>query len=279
MVAVLDIPDDDPTTSTRGILRPDQLGRAFSLTRLLPPPDLADVVERHWVVRWDLRDRDPYTSEVITHPCVNVCFEPHGAHIYGVQRPKDVRELSGTGWCVGTKFRPGGFAGFTERSLGDLTDGVFAFAELWGEDGDAVARAGAREDTVEGKLALLCDFLRERRPAPDATADLVRAVVRDMLTAAPGTKVETIAARHAVSPRQLQRLFAERVGVSPKWVLQRYRLHEAAEQLASGERQDWARVAVDLGYFDQSHFIRDFTAYVGQSPARYAEACAALAAA
>jgi AraC-like DNA-binding protein len=71
----------------------------------------------------------------------------------------------------------------------------------------------------------------------------------------------------------MQRLFREYVGVSPKWVLQRYRLHEAAARLAEGTPGTWAAVAADLGYSDQSHFIRDFTRAVGLTPGAYAAEC------
>ena len=64
-------------------------------------------------------------------------------------------------------------------------------------------------------------------------------------------------------------LFREYVGVTPKWVIQRYRLFEAAERLASGQA-DGAQLAHELGYFDQAHFIRDFKAMVGKSPLAFA---------
>lgn len=73
----------------------------------------------------------------------------------------------------------------------------------------------------------------------------------------------------------LQRRFRDYVGVGPKWVLQRYRLHDAAERMASGQVADWARVALDLGYFDQAHFVNDFRAAIGKPPAEYAADCAA----
>jgi AraC-like DNA-binding protein len=73
----------------------------------------------------------------------------------------------------------------------------------------------------------------------------------------------------------LQRLFRDYVGVTPKWVLKRYRVHEAAERLASGEAQDAAWLAADLGYSDQPHFIRDFAAQVGCTPHAYLSTCAA----
>ena len=66
------------------------------------------------------------------------------------------------------------------------------------------------------------------------------------------------------------RLFADYVGVSPKWVMRRARLHEAAERADSGEPVDWASLASDLGYADQAHLTRDFTVTIGVSPSRYA---------
>jgi AraC-like DNA-binding protein len=85
--------------------------------------------------------------------------------------------------------------------------------------------------------------------------------------------VAELAARHGVSQRTLQRLFRDHVGVGPKWVLKRYRMHEAAERIAAGEADDLGRLALDLGYFDQAHFTRDFGAQIGRSPAAYARAC------
>jgi AraC-like DNA-binding protein len=70
--------------------------------------------------------------------------------------------------------------------------------------------------------------------------------------------------------RRLQRLFADYVGVSPKWVMRRARLHEAALRAEAGADVDWPALALDLGYADQAHLVRDFTATLGVSPARYA---------
>jgi AraC-like DNA-binding protein len=103
---------------------------------------------------------------------------------------------------------------------------------------------------------------------------LLRQVLADMLAADHTLTVADFARRHALSQRTLQRLFRDYVGVPPKWVLKRYRVHEAAERLASGEVEDGASLAADLGYSDQSHFIREFTAQVGVPPGAYARACA-----
>ena len=70
--------------------------------------------------------------------------------------------------------------------------------------------------------------------------------------------------------RSLQRTFNKYVGVSPKWVIRRYRLQEAAEALACGHAESMRDLALRLGYFDQAHFIRDFKAVVGKTPHAYA---------
>ena len=84
------------------------------------------------------------------------------------------------------------------------------------------------------------------------------------------TRVSDLADRLALSVRSVQRLFADQVGLGPSWVIRRYRLHEAAAHATAGGEVDWARLAVTLGYYDQAHLVRDFTATVGTAPARYA---------
>ena len=118
-------------------------------------------------------------------------------------------------------------------------------------------------------VALVEGFLADRLPAePDPQAVQIAAVVREMTEDHGLVRVEQVAERFELSVRTLQRLFAEYVGVSPKWVLRRSRLHEAAQRADSGS-VDWAALAADLGYADQAHLTRDFTAVVCVPPTRY----------
>jgi AraC-like DNA-binding protein len=256
----------------RGILRPEDVGRRFDLQRLRPPADLEPMVEHHWLVSWELPTGQDYRSEVLPHPSVHLVFEPTGAAVYGVTRSRYVRRLSGSGWALGTKFHPGGFRPYTHGPLSALTDRVLDLEELFGSDGTRLQQRCLALPRPTDALGLVQAFLRARLPAT-AAADpdlrLVRRLTDSMAIASPGARVAEIAASHGVSVRTVQRLFSEYVGVGPKWVLQRYRLHEALAQLHAGADTDWARFALGLGYYDQAHFVRDFRALVGRTPAQY----------
>ena len=104
-----------------------------------------------------------------------------------------------------------------------------------------------------------------RHAARSAATDLVNAILLDstILT------VETLSRRTGLSVRALQRLFKTSVGVSPKWVIWRYRLHELLERLNTGNGFNSAQLALDLGYADQAHLINDFRKLAGLSPHKY----------
>jgi AraC-like DNA-binding protein len=115
-------------------------------------------------------------------------------------------------------------------------------------------------------------LLRGARPAEDPVAEQVAALAA-LITRDRGLyRVAQLAEVSGLTERRLQRMFADYVGVSPKWVMRRARLHEAALRAeASGHAAvNWAALAADLGYADQAHLTRDFTATIGVPPARYA---------
>ena len=82
------------------------------------------------------------------------------------------------------------------------------------------------------------------------------------------TRVDALAAHVGLSERSLQRLVVERVGMSPKWLIQRRRLHDAVQALKAGDTS-LADMAFRLGYADQAHFTHDFRTVTGMTPGEY----------
>jgi len=259
-----------PAGKARGILNL-QAGKKFRLNRLLPDPDLRASIEHYWIVAWDLRGQPPFVSETLPHPSVHVVFEPGASHIVGVMEGKFSRTLAGEGRVFGIKFRPAAFYPLLGAPVATLSNANWPLAKVFGAAGDAFAAGLLAMQEDESRAALDNAFLRQRLPLPDSATLEAQGIVAAIMDDRTILKVEDVVRRSGVNKRALQRMFRRYVGVSPKWVIQRYRLHEAAEQLAAGTVTAGPDLALSLGYFDQAHFIRNFKAVVGVPPAGYAQ--------
>jgi AraC-like DNA-binding protein len=261
----------------RGVLksRPEQ-GREFFHARYLPSPDLEPYLEHLWSVAWDCPPDRPSLVETLPHPTVHLIFENGvGGRIGGVAKGKFSAHLKGKGRIMAAKFRPGGFFPFVRRPVSDFSGKILDVAEYWGEGGRQVVDAVLREEDEDARHRLVEDFLRSLEPVSDAAARRTGQMAESIATDRSITSVEELCRRQQLNVRAVQRLFARYIGVNPKWVIQRYRLHEAAEQLA-GSCDNQAQLALTLGYADQAHFVRDFKAVVGVPPAVYARRASGL---
>jgi AraC-like DNA-binding protein len=256
--------------STRGILAPAELGRKFELSRRSPASDVARFVENYWSTRWDLTGQPPYTAEILSFPCVHVVFERGRSRIYGVITSKFTRVLEGRGQAFGVKFRPAGFYPFVHLPVAALTDGQVRIDDVFGVDPRHVEDALLALADDDAKYDLVEDIVRAHLPPWDDAIATIDAMVACVSGDRSVIRVDQVVERFGLNKRTLQRLFKQYVGVTPKWVIKRFRLHEAAERLAAGEDVDVPRLAIELGYFDQAHFIKDFKSIVGQSPGQYA---------
>ncbi len=169
------------------------------------------------------------------------------------------------------KFKPGAFYPFIKSPVSAFTDSVISLRDAFGVEGHALEEAILAEEDEGAAIKLMDDFLSKRLPKQDENVSVINQIIDGIIADREIAKVDNVVYRFGLNKRTLQRLFSQYVGVSPKWVIKRYRLHEAAEQLEAGVVVDWAKLAQDLGYFDQAHFIKDFKTIVGKAPAEYAK--------
>jgi AraC-like DNA-binding protein len=268
----------DRATTLRGILHPAETAEHADLRRDAPVSEpLRPFVERYWSVRWDRTGQPPFRSEVLSHPSVNVSVESGTQPRFGVPMPavllhgvvtrRFTVDLTGAGRVSAVKFRPGGFAAFS--GLLPARDSVVPLGAALGlSAGDLLSAVLAEEDDT-ARAAVLDAALLPRAPEPPDTYVDLLGLVAAMIGDRSLVRVDQVAALGSMSVRSLQRLFAAFVGVSPKAVLARYRLQDAAATIDAGEVDDLADLATSLGWFDQAHFSRDFRAVVGVPPSAY----------
>ena len=289
----------------RGILVPSFAAGTFRHERRAPCAQLAGLVEHYWYAGWDMQGHPPQQQETLPHPNVHLVVEHDAEGVYGVHTARYTKQLAGRGFAFGVKFRPGGFRPFFGRAVAGIADQRLPLAQVFGPAGDAlagqlracpvaltcaraeadlgaaasvdaVAGPGAGRDAAPGAMAAIAEaFLLARLPQPDSDAQQAAALVAAIAGDPALLTVDALAAQAGVNKRALQRLFQQYVGVGPKWVIKRYRMHEAVARLQDGGAAlELARLALELGYYDQAHFIKEFTALVGKPPGAYRRAMA-----
>jgi AraC-like DNA-binding protein len=287
-----------PRRDTRGIVDAAELFARVRFRRREPAAPLRPYLEHYWLIDWDLSE--PYASHVVPHPSVNIVFqrydggagEPDGAsgaggipgadsaggaagqpfgELAGIGLELFTQKLAGRGRVCGIQFRPGGFRPFAPRHpVSHWTGRRLRFTDVPGLFPHADPAAVLTPDDEDARVAALDAFLLALDPRPDPQARLAMALVDHVRADRTVRRVADLARTGGLSVRRLQRLFAAYVGVSPKWVILRYRIHEALEHAETGTGTDWAVLAADLGYADQAHLVRDFTRTVGVPPTAYA---------
>ncbi len=276
---------DPVERDSRGILDPWLLRQRVQLSRYPAGPALDGLVDRFWAVRWNLPPGTAHQQQVLTHPGANVSVGhangergqrqpgPVEARLYGVARGLSTRVLVGQGWTVAALLRPGGLGAFVSGSAAGFTDRVVPLGQVLGAGGEALARQVTAQPAEAARVALLAAALEravdpERRVTAARVAEVAGLAEADRDVRRLGDLCE----RAGLRARTLQRLFVQYAGVSPTWVIRRYRLLEAAESAREGRPVSWADVAAVLGYADQAHLTRDFRAATGLTPAAYADA-------
>ncbi|WP_434748410.1 helix-turn-helix domain-containing protein [Paenibacillus amylolyticus] len=125
------------------------------------------------------------------------------------------------------------------------------------------------EHIMKEKVNYMDQVLSAHLPGEDAEANLIHTIVQQIEQERDILRVDELSARWNLHTRKLQRLFKQYVGISPKTVIQLYRLQNAAECMERGLACDLGKLSQDLGYHDQSHFIKDFKSIIGSTPEEY----------
>ncbi|GAC69269.1 AraC family transcriptional regulator [Gordonia soli] len=254
----------------------DPTDRSFRIGRWGPAADLTDLIRRFWVPVWSVPPGDAAPQRVLQYPVCLMVVTPTYARFYGVRRGVSENVLSGNGWAVGTMLSPAAGSLVVGGSVAAWTDRHAELAEIFGSVGAELAAAvratmlpaPSADDRQHAATGLFEDWLRAHLPV-DADGHLVNEIVSYVESNSDVTEVAQICAGFGIGERTLQRLTHRRLGLTPKWLIQRRRLQEASERLRD-PGVTVARIAADLGYSDEAHMVRDFRTVTGETPGRFA---------
>jgi AraC-like DNA-binding protein len=181
---------------------------------------------------------------------------------------------------LGVRFRPAGAWAFVGAPLASCTDRRLDLAALHGGAAVATLRAQLRGGAdARARIAVLSRYVAARIALRAGRRDRAVEACVDRLLASEGrVPLAELGALAALGERQLQRRFAEVVGISPRTLAIVVRLRRVFEALRDEPWSTWSERAQAAGFFDHPQMARDFRRLLGRAPSQWAAAGPGLSA-
>ena len=243
-------------------------------------PDLGHLVRHVWIPRWHLPPGVVIEQGVLEYPSANLVIDETTAALHGPALGRGFQRLEGEGAAFGVLLQPGVAHLLVPGRMHSLIGSSMPLDALRvTPDGATHAlaehvRTALAAGDDDDAISVFERWLRGQGLELDAEADLLRRIV-DLAEADRSiVRAEQLADAAGVGLRSLQRLVQAQLGLTPKWLIGRYRMQEAAQRLAASDPPPLAELAAELGFADQAHFSREFRTVIGETPRRYARAAA-----
>ena len=242
--------------------------------RYAPSSDLTGLLRRFWFPVWAMPPGAEETRNALQDPVCQIVISGGHARFYGIAPELSTTTLTGDGWAVGLALAPATGCLITSAAAA-LNDGFADLPDVLGDAGRVLTdrvrtiMAPAPHDPAAHRASMsACEEALRRLLPVDAEGELTNAVVAAVEADPEILQVAQICERFDLGERALQRLLRRRLGLTPKCLIQRRRLQEAAERLLA-ESTTHADLATAVGYADQSHMIRDFLHVTGMTPGQF----------
>jgi AraC-like DNA-binding protein len=252
-----------------GVLHQTNSAQHFQLRRYLPAPTLTTLIEQFWLVDWDLRGQTSHTQQNLPDPNMHLVISNQGTKVMGPVSKKYRYTMQGQGKIIGVKFNLGVLVKRLPCPIDKALDIEFEASDIFEFDQQALIENTLNAKNDKAAVAYLSQLLQDSVIEVDAPLIKVQTLAQQIKDSSEINRVEILAELSHTSVRTLQRLFKTYVGLSPKWLIRKYRLHHALEMLEN-QQLSLAELAADLDYADQSHLIRDFNEFLNITPKQYA---------
>jgi len=189
--------------------------------------------------------------------------------IVGARSTYEIVETSDMADLIGIVFRPGGFAPFAGDAVDLFSNRSVDLEDVWGGTAHSLRDRLREFSTPEARLRCLEAFLQERFAGRLARHPIVDFALNSFERSPAMATVREVARSTGWSERRFSQVFREQVGFSPKAWTRILRFQRAVQQLHAGLGVPWEELALDCGYYDQSHFANEFRAFSGIDATTY----------
>lgn len=250
-----------------------------------PGPPLDEFVEHFWLIQ---DGQTPRLEKIL--PCgateLVVNLKHNEIDIHDPEQPEQYRRFSGAVFSgaysrsficnalqheeiMGVHFKPAGAFPFLNTKASELTNAHASLADLWGSAGHELGERLCAAITPQRRFRIMESVLRARLHGETTRQVQMKIALNMFATGGNGVLVRDVARELGLAQRQFIQLFSSHVGLTPKVFCRILRFQRARLLAEKLDTPRWAELALNCGYFDQSHLINDFQEFSGSTPGIY----------
>ncbi len=246
----------------------------------LPGAELKDYVDCFWTQEPDSRHlvlQNPI-DKILPDGCIDILFRtpkmghgPNSADSYIVGTMTTAIDVPrGPSEIVAVRFRPGGALPFLKISANCLTDNSVNLTDLYGDRTNSLTDRIFNEPAMHRRIKVLELFLLKLKSSNSFLESSFSRTLFSIESTKEFSRIEQLCEYWGKSVRQIERSFLNQIGITPKMYLKVKRFQSLALNLKKCKGNlEWANLAANYGYYDQSHLIRDCKALTGLTPEKY----------
>lgn len=257
-------------------LWPKEVQKNLVYREFLPARELQPYVACFWTVNTQKSINKPVIGRIIPDGCMDIVFnldelsEGKSGVVVGVMTKPDIKIIEGVRNFVGVRFWPGGIIPFLRISAVEFTDDLVSIEDLWGRESNAMNESIYTESTFSKKVKVIENKLFKMLKDLNESDQIINFALLKILASRGVIPINQLVRELDISQRQLSRKFKEWIGITPKKFCSIVRfqnivfeLNKSADNLSN---IDWLDIALENGYYDQAHFIREFQKLYGKTP-------------
>ena len=179
--------------------------------------------------------------------------------------------VSGPSKVFGIRFHPSAAAFFLSEDVSRLNDQVFDLTTVVGSSVADLHRRLEEATSDDMRIEAVDHYLLKKISGQTKILrkiDLVQKVMNEMSRKDFFDNIENVAERYGITSRYLQKVFVQHTGLTPK-LFSKINRFQNSLILLGGENESLTSVGYSSGYFDQSHFIREFKSFTGFTPSLF----------
>ncbi len=246
-----------------------------------PSTQLSPLIKCYWTLEGP-KEELPQRQTIVPDGCMEMIFhhgEPFKQYVSKVKwiiQPRCfvigqltqplVIEPTGETGIFSVRFHPHGFTPFTTLPLKELENKAISLKRLFGEEGQELADKMIQSDSTQQRIKMIETFLLSRVAHTETIDRIVKSTVDTILTAKGQLSIDAISRENYIHRRNLERKFSTAIGLSPKQLAKTIRLQDTLKLLLNQQFTNLTSLSYQGGYYDQSHFIKDFKEFTGLTP-------------